>query len=103
MAFPSPANDYIEARLTPNLVMGITESSIIIPTDEGYAVVEPGIPAKAGRVVLLDLAGQSKMFATVGAGRFITDGGIIEGDALDDTRVIGVVTFMVKDIARGVG
>ncbi len=78
--FPSPAADYIETR----------------PTDEGYAVVEPGIPAKAGSVVLLDLAGQQKLFATVGAGRFITDGGIIEGDELDDARVIGVVTFMVK-------
>ena len=96
MGFPSPANDYIEQRLTPESVMGITESSIIVPTDEGYAVVEPGMPAKVGKVVLLDVAGQSKMFATVGAGRFITDGGIIDGDALDDARVIGVVTFMVK-------
>lgn len=96
MAFPSPAADYIESRLTPNSVMGITESSIIVPTDEGYAVVEPGIPAKAGRVVLLDVAGRQKMFATVGPGHFITDDGIIEGDALDDSRVIGVVTYMVK-------
>ena len=96
MGFPSPAADYVEQRLTPESVMGITESSIIVPTDEGYAVVEPGMPAKVGKVVLLDVAGQSKMFATVGAGRFITDGGIIDGDALDDARVIGVVTFMVK-------
>ena len=54
------------------------------------------LPVKSGSVVLLDVAGQSKMFATVGAGRFITDGGIIEGDTLDDARVIGVVTYMVK-------
>ena len=101
MGFPSPANDYIEQRLTPESVMGITESSIIVPTDEGYAVVEPGIPAKAGCVVLLDVSGQAKMFATVGDRRFITDGGIIEGDTLDDARVIGVVTFMVKSFLRG--
>lgn len=54
------------------------------------------LPVKSGCVILLDIAGQQKMFATIGAGRFITDGGIKEGDALDDTRVIGVVTFMVK-------
>ncbi|MBS0857225.1 MULTISPECIES: hypothetical protein [unclassified Tatumella] len=100
MAFQSPAADYIEARLTPNGVMGITESSIVIPTDEGYTVVEQGIPAKAGRVVLLEVSGQ-KVFATVGAGRFITDGGIIEGDALDDARVIGVVTHLVKSFESG--
>lgn len=96
MGFPSPAKDYEETRLTLNSIMGITESSIIVPEDESYTVVEPGIPAKLGRVVLLDMDGQQKLFATVGAGRFITDGGIIEGDSLDDVRVIGVVTFMVK-------
>ena len=96
MAFPSPAADYVEARLTPESVMGITASSVIIPTDEGYAVAEPGLRAKMGKVVLLEVSGQ-KVFATVGAGRFITDGGIIEGDALDDARVIGVVTFMMKE------
>lgn len=96
MGFPSPANDYIEQRLTPESVMGITESSIIVPTDEGYAVVEPGIPAKSESVVLLDVAGQSKIFAMVGTGRFITNEGVIEGDTLDDARVIWVVTHMVK-------
>lgn len=38
------------------------------------------------------------MFATVGAGQFITNGWIIEGDILDDARVIGVVTHMVKSL-----
>ena len=96
MGFPSPAKDYTETRLTPESVMGITGSSIIVPTDEGYAVVEPGMPAKAGKVVLLDVAGQQKMFATVGDRRFITNEGLIEWDTLDDAMVIGVVTFMVK-------
>ena len=77
--------------------MGISVSSVIIPTDEGYAVVEPGLRVKMGKVVLLEVSGQ-KVFATVGAGRFITDGGIIEGDVLDDARVIGVVTYFVKSL-----
>lgn len=34
MAFPSPAKDYTETRLTPNLVMGITELGVIVPTNE---------------------------------------------------------------------
>ncbi|GAA0517142.1 hypothetical protein GCM10009414_28460 [Tatumella terrea] len=97
MAFPSPATDYVETRLTPESVMGITASSVIIPTDEGYAVAEPGLRVKMGKVVLLEVSGQ-KIFATVGAGRFITDGGILEGDALEDARVIGVVTYFVKSL-----
>lgn len=100
MGFPSPALDYVESRLTPAGLMGVTESSIVIPTDEGYAVAEPGLKAKRGKTVLLDVSGRL-MFAKVGNGRFITNDGIIEGDALNDARVLGVVTYMVKEIARG--
>jgi len=97
MAFPSPAIDYVEARLSPNSLMHITQSSIIIPTDEGYAVAEPGYKVKQGRTVLLDVNGKL-MFAEVGDGVFKTNNGIIEGAALDDARVLGVVTFMVKSL-----
>lgn len=102
MAFPSPATDYVEARLTPESLMHVTQSSIIIPTDEGYAVAEPGYKVKKGRTVLLDVNGKM-MFAEVGDGVFKTNDGIIEGDALDDARVLGVVTFMVKELPRGDG
>ena len=102
MAFPSPATDYVEARLTPESLMHVTQSSIIITTDEGYAVAEPGYKVKKGRTVLLDVNGKL-MFAEVGDGVFKTNDGIIEGDALDDARVLGVVTFRVKELPRGDG
>ncbi len=102
MASPSPALDYVEARLTPESIMNVTQSSIVIPTDEGYAVAEPGLKIKRGATVLLDVNGKM-MFAEVGDGVFKTNDGIIEGDALDDARVLGVVTFMVKEIPRGEG
>lgn len=102
MGFPSPALDYIETRLTPNSVMGITESSIVIPTEEGYAVAEPGHKVRKGKTVLIDVNG-SLMFAEVGDESFITNDGTIEGDALDDARVLGVVTYMVKSLERGEG
>ena len=102
MAFPSPATDYIEAPLTPESLMHVTQSSIIIPTDEGYAVAEPGHKVTKGKTVLLNVSGKL-MFAEVGNGIFKTNDGIIEGDALDDVRVLGVVTFMVKELPRGEG
>lgn len=102
MSFPSPAIDYVEQRLTPESLMHVTQSSIIIPTNEGYAVAEPGYKVKKGRTVLLDVNGKL-MFAEVGDGVFKTNDAIIEGDALDDARVLGVVTFMVKELPRGDG
>ena len=59
--------------------MGITASSVVIQTTEGYAVAEPGIQAKMGGMVLLELSGRL-VFAEVGAKRFLTNDGIIEGD-----------------------
>ncbi|MBT0725169.1 hypothetical protein HH682_12225 [Rosenbergiella sp. S61] len=97
MAFPSPAIDYVEQRLSPESIINVTQSSIVIPTDEGYAVAEPGYKVKKGATVLLDLNGKM-MFAEVGHGRFKTNDGIIEGDALDDARVLGVVTYRVKSL-----
>ena len=102
MAFPSPAIDYVEQRLSPNSLMHVTQSSIIIPTDEGYAVAEPGYKVKKGRTVLIEVSGKL-MFAEVGDGVFKTNDGIIEDDALDNAKVLGVVTFMVKELPRGDG
>lgn len=67
--------------------MGITVSSVVIQTTEGYAVTEPGIPARMGSMVLLELSGRL-VFVEVGAKRFLTNDGIIEGDDLDDAKVI---------------
>jgi len=35
--------------------------------------------------------------------KFKAHNNIIEGDALDDAKVLGVVTFMVKELPRGDG
>lgn len=53
-----------------------------------------------GITVLLELSG-SLVFAEVCAMRFITDDGIIEGDPLDDAKVIGVVTHLMKSFEPG--
>jgi len=65
-------------------------------------VAEPGYKMKKGRTVLPDVNGKL-IFAEVGDGVFKTNNGIIEGDALDGAIVLGVVTFMVKELQRGDG
>ncbi|MBT0726783.1 hypothetical protein [Rosenbergiella australiborealis] len=49
------------------------------------------------RTVLLDVNGKL-MFAEVGYGKFKSNDGTIEGGALDDAKVLGVVIFMVKSL-----
>lgn len=85
MGFPSPVKDYAEKRLTPEDIMGVTASSVVIHTTEGYAVAEPGIPARMGSIVLLELSG-CLVFTEVGV--------------LDNAKVIGVVTHLVKSFGK---
>ena len=100
MGFPSPASDFIAPILTPNFICNITNSSQVIETSEGFAVVEPGKIAGQGDDVLLSFCGRLQ-FATIRGEAFIcADGETIEVDACDEAIVIGVVTFTITDHRR---
>lgn len=94
--FPSPATDYVESRLTPESICGINANSLVIETSSGYAVVEKGgIPAK-GEYVLIHWLGRNYFARPAGKALITEDGEAIEGEALDDVTVIGVVTWLVN-------
>lgn len=96
MGFPSPAMDYIETQLTPEAICGINSNSLIIETSSGFAVVERGSKPKTGDYILVSWLGHN-YFARLADKALITeDGEAIEGEALDDVEVIGVVTWLVN-------
>jgi hypothetical protein len=74
----------------------INQSSCLVETPCGYAVVQQDMRVFDGAKVLL--AGFGRMqFAIVHGGSLITeDGEAIEGDAVDDVEVIGVVTYVLN-------
>ena len=96
MGFPSPAMDYIENRLTPESIFGITSNSLIIETTSGFAVVERGSKPKTGDYVLVSWLGHNYFARPAGRVLITEDGEAIEGEALDDVEVIGVVTWLVN-------
>ncbi|MDE5428069.1 hypothetical protein O1Y96_001691 [Raoultella ornithinolytica] len=86
--FPSPATDYLETRLSADSLCGSGSNNRIIESDCGYAVID--VSLKSNVLIsydgLTDLMGRS----------FITrNGEVIEGDALDDVHVLGVVRFTI--------
>jgi DNA polymerase V len=97
MGFPSPARDYLERRLSPEIICGINSNSLIIDTSSGYAVVDTS--KQTGAVLLINFEGRNQ-FARVLGGAVITDDGeaieTIKGDALDDVTVIGCVEFFIN-------
>ncbi|WP_313063261.1 hypothetical protein [Atlantibacter hermannii] len=95
MGFPSPSTDYIEQRVTPASVC-MTPDSRILETSAGYAIIVPVTRPQQGDALLI-LSGGRTQFAKLRGKALITDDGeAIEGDALDDVEVIGVVTWLVN-------
>ncbi|WP_411195130.1 hypothetical protein ACHQI3_17025 [Raoultella planticola] len=98
MGFPSPATDYVETRLSADSLCGTGPSTRIIETKAGYAVIDVSLKPRQQSTVLIAYDGLTD-FAKVMGRAFITrDGGAIEGDALDDVHVLGVVTFIIIDV-----
>lgn len=96
MAFPSPAKDYAEATLTITSLCGCDGNCRTLETSAGYAIVDISRRPKQGDQVLIAFCG-STQFAFVRGQALITDDGeAIEGDALNDVEVKGVVTYLIN-------
>lgn len=96
MGFPSPAVDYIETRITPDSICGTNANTLIFPTSAGYAVIEKGMQPKRGEYCLINWLGRNYFARPIGLALITEDGEAIEGDALDEVNVIGVVTWLVN-------
>lgn len=77
----------------------VNRYSCLVETSGGYAIFQPDLVPDKGMRVLVHAFGQLQ-FAVVMGGALITeDGESIEGDALDEVDVMGVVTFFINSAA----
>ncbi|MGX4976665.1 hypothetical protein [Enterobacter roggenkampii] len=100
MGFPSPATDYIETTLTVNSLCNITANSRVISTDRGYVVLDLSLKVKQGSILLIRSAGELQLAKLMGRSFITVEGESIEGDAMDDVTVVGVVTFVINRTGR---
>ena len=96
MGFPSPAADYAEQTLSITVIATNAGNCRTIETSAGYAIINVARKPLVGDTVLISFCGKVD-FATVQGMALITqDGEAIEGDALDDATVMGVVTYLLN-------
>ncbi|WP_225379272.1 hypothetical protein [Klebsiella pneumoniae] len=100
MGFPSPAADYVEQRLTVNSICNIGPNTLLFETSGGYAVVDVSLKPKQGCQVMVSYEGHNQIAKLMGKSLITEDGEEIEGEALDDVTVIGVVTFTICDVRQ---
>ena len=100
MAFPSPANDYVEARLTVDSICQMDANCTVIQTTTGYAVINRSLRAEQGNIVLINHCGRTQFAKLLGRSLITDEGEALEGDVLDDVTVSGVMTYEINVIRR---
>jgi len=96
MGFPSPAMDYIERPLSPEVICNIGAESRVLETDAGFAVIEPASKKHPGDVFLILSDGHTQFAKLMGGALITDDGEAIEGTALEEVEVLGRVTFFIN-------
>lgn len=100
MGFPSPAKDYAEAALTITSLCGYDGNCRTIETSAGYAIINVSHKPHPGDTVLISYCGRTEFAIVQGKALIVPEGEAIEGEALDDTTVHGVVTHFLNRVGR---
>ncbi|MGU0038991.1 hypothetical protein [Citrobacter freundii complex sp. 2025EL-00176] len=96
MGFASPTNDYVERKLSPEVICNIGTESRGIETDSGFAVIEPALKKSSGDVFLILCDGHTQFAKLMGKALITDDGEAIEGNALEEVEILGRVTFFIN-------
>ncbi|WP_326490899.1 hypothetical protein [Lelliottia amnigena] len=75
----------------------------VIGTDSGWAVINIALPVIPGVVVLATFAGRNHFAKVMGRSLITEDGEAVEGDALEDVVVHGVLTHTINRMREDVG
>ncbi|WNI58137.1 hypothetical protein RIK64_18905 [Enterobacter bugandensis] len=97
MGLPSPASDIHTAFVT-DIGAFLPPSASIVETQEGYDVIDNSTLFKRGDTLLIWFCGRQQHAYWAGDALITDDGEAIEGEALDDARLVGVVTHTIRPV-----
>ncbi|WP_097510997.1 hypothetical protein [Escherichia coli] len=103
MAFASPANDYVESRLSPETICGIGMDSRILETSSGFAVIEPCTRLVQNQVLLILSGGRTQFARVMGRALITDDGEAIEVEAAEEVEVMWRVTYFINSALQDGG
>jgi len=76
----------------------IPPSSCIVETQEGFDFIDSSSLCKRGDTLLIWFCGRQQHAYWAGDALITDDGEAIEGEALDDVRLVGVVTHTIRPV-----
>ncbi|MBW4191546.1 hypothetical protein JW309_04505 [Enterobacter bugandensis] len=98
MGYPSSAADYAEQTISLANIFGNDCNCRTIETPAGFVIINVARMPGVGDIVLICFCGRLDLTTVQGKALITTDGEAIEGDALDDADVLGVVTHLLNKI-----
>ncbi|QQE37189.1 hypothetical protein [Enterobacter asburiae] len=98
MGIQSTATENGEQTLTITSVCGYDGYCRTIETLAGYALINVARKPEVGDTVLVSFCGSLDFAKVLGKALITQDGEAIEGDALDDATVMGVVTHLLNRV-----
>lgn len=102
MGFQSPDIDYAEKSIDINNVLGVMhDDSIVVETNDGYVLLSKSGKPRRGDTVLIQFCGGAQFAKVYGESLITDDGEAIEGDALDEVNVLGLVTQFINRAIDG--
>ena len=97
-SYGNPAADYVEQSLSITSICGYDGNCRTIETSAGYAIINVARKPEVDDTVLVSFCGSLDFAKVQGKALITQDGEAIEGDALDDTTVMGVVTHLLNRV-----
>ncbi len=87
----------------PNAFVTVPESFLptsanIVETQDGYDLIENASEFKRGDTLLIWFCGRQQHAYWAGDALITDDGEAIEGEALEDVRLVGVVTHTISQV-----
>ncbi|ADU71570.1 hypothetical protein [Pantoea sp. At-9b] len=99
MGFPSPAKDYLDNRLDWNeLMVPRPAATMVVPTADGFALVDKSIRPKEGDTVYFEAFGLYQLGLFGSHYIICQDGDALEGETLEEVTIVGVQTWGVVSV-----
>ncbi|HBM2618992.1 TPA: hypothetical protein LUY34_002807 [Enterobacter hormaechei subsp. xiangfangensis] len=98
MSYTSPVLANTETPMTLASLCRLDGKYRAIEISPGFVVVDITRPPQSGDTVAFSLCSGIQFARVQGSSLITPDGDVLEGDALDDVQVVGVVIFLIKEI-----
>lgn len=90
--------DYQDQCMTIDIICGVDNNCRVIGMSCGWAIINVSLKLERGDTLLVSMDGRNQFVKLMGQALITQDGEAIEGEALNDVTVHGVLTHTLNQV-----